>query len=70
MREDCATIARGFEKLDSLNDNAIMNELTSSTTKEEFESKKQNYLRKLSELDSGMRVRTGYSSSMFGICII
>lgn len=70
LREDCGTIARGFEKLDSLNQSTIMTELTSSTTSGEFESKKQNFLRKLSELSSGLQVRTGYSSSMFGICII
>ena len=70
MREDVQTIARGFEKLESLEAQKIIAELNKCTSQSEYESKKQNYLRKVNELEGGLQVRTGYSSAMFGICII
>ena len=70
LREDVQTIGRGFEKLESLKNEGITQELTKSTNKGEFDSKKSTLLMKLNELTSGLQVRTGYSSSMFGICII
>jgi hypothetical protein len=56
--------------LESLDSQAIIAELNKTTSQQEYDSKKQDYLRKANEIESGLQMRTGYSSSMFGICII
>jgi len=61
---------RSFEKLESLDAEKIKAELNKCTSQGEYESKKQDYLRKANEISSGLQVRTGYSSSMFGVCCI
>ncbi|CAH1767622.1 12765_t:CDS:2, partial [Entrophospora sp. SA101] len=60
----------GFEKLESLDGEKIKAELNKCTSQGEYESKKADYIRKANEISSGLRARTGHSSSMFGVCII
>jgi hypothetical protein len=57
-------------KLESLDSESINNELNKCLSQSEHDSKKQNYIRKANEVSSQLQVRTGYSSSMFGICCI
>lgn len=68
LHEDCQTLANSFNKIDSLGN--IKKELLDTTSKQEFEAKKENFLRKVQEAESGLKIRTGSASSMFGICII
>jgi len=70
LREDCQTIARGMADLQSLNNQTIANEVKSCTTKQEFDFKKNDLNRRINELNSKLHVKTGYSSSMFGVCCI
>ena len=70
LKEDCQTMAREFTKMESLDDKAIAEEFKSCTKKSEFDFKKSDLNRRLNELGSGLHIRTGPSSSMFGICII
>ena len=68
LREDCETIASSFAKIERLKE--IRDILTKCLSEKDFNTKKQNFIRKCNESTSGLRPRTGYSSSMFGICII
>jgi len=70
LSEDCRTLASGLNKTESLNGKAITETLTKCTNKQEFESNKSTLLRKADEVLSQLKIRTGYSSSMFGICCI
>jgi hypothetical protein len=70
LREDCQTMAREFTKMESLDDKTIAEEFKNCTKKSEFDFKKNDLTRKLNELNSGLHIRTGYSSSMFGVCCI
>lgn len=70
LREDCGTLAKGFEKMESLDGKQITDELTNTANKGEFDFKKSTLLQKINEISSGLQARTGYSSSMFGVCII
>ena len=56
LREDVQTIGRGFEKLESLDSSKILTELNKCTSSGEYEAKKQNYTRKIDELNSGLQV--------------
>lgn len=56
--------------MESLDGEKIKAELNKCTSQSEYESKKADYIRKANEISSGLQARTGYSSSMFGICII
>ncbi|CAG8759792.1 11712_t:CDS:2, partial [Funneliformis caledonium] len=67
LSEDCQTLASGLNKVESLNGKTIHDELTKCTNKGEFDSKKATLLMKADEAINGLRPRTGYSSSMFGI---
>ncbi|RHZ36041.1 hypothetical protein [endosymbiont GvMRE of Glomus versiforme] len=70
LREDCGTLARGFDKLESLDSKKITDALTNTTSEQEFNTQKSILLQKINEIESGLQVRTGASSAMFGICII
>jgi len=47
----------------------IKKELEKCTSKQEYDAKKANYIRKCEEVLRGLQTQTS-SSSMFGICII
>ncbi|CAI2192012.1 13375_t:CDS:2, partial [Funneliformis geosporum] len=64
IRKDCQTIASSFSKIESLGE--IKNVLKQCTSETEFNSKKRDYLDTINQSISGLRPRTGYSSSMFG----
>lgn len=68
LQEDCQTFANAFNKIDSLGE--IKKELLACASKGEFDSKKQNFLRKVQEAESGLQVQTGSSSYIFGVCCI
>ncbi|RHZ36570.1 hypothetical protein [endosymbiont GvMRE of Glomus versiforme] len=70
LREDCGTLARGFDKLQSLDSKKIIEELNKCTSQQEYETKKRDYTRKVDEISNNLHPRTGASSAMFGICII
>jgi hypothetical protein len=56
--------------LESLDGQKINETLIKTTSKGEFDSKKSTLMQKINELTGDLQVRTGYSSSMFGVCII
>ncbi|CAJ0761825.1 3249_t:CDS:2 [Entrophospora sp. SA101] len=62
LREDCGTLARGFEKFESLNGEKITEELTKTLSKQDFDFKKSILLQKINEISSGLQARTGYST--------
>ena len=68
LKEDCETIANSFNKINSLKE--IKEELQKCTSKNEYDIKKSNYIRKCDEILSGLQMKTGSASSMFWICII
>lgn len=68
LSEDCHTIAEAFRKIASLKD--ASKELKECTSKEEFDAKKWEISQRAREAADGLQIRTGYASSMFGICII
>ncbi|CAG8703206.1 8957_t:CDS:2, partial [Ambispora gerdemannii] len=48
----------------------IKEELKKCTSKSEYDAKRQNYIRQCEEAESGLKTKTGPTSSMFNICII
>jgi hypothetical protein len=68
LREDCETLAKSFNKMETLGE--IKKELEKCTSKDEYETKKTNYIRKCEETLRGLQTQTSASSSMFGICIV
>ncbi|CAJ0641874.1 2680_t:CDS:2 [Entrophospora sp. SA101] len=58
LREDCGTLARGFEKFESLNGEKITEELTKTLSKQDFDFKKSILLQKINEISSGLQART------------
>lgn len=68
LNEDCHTLEKAFNKISSLGD--IKKELLESTSKEEFDAKKRNLIRKCEEALNGLDMKIGTHTIMFGICII
>ena len=68
LHEDCQTLANAFNKIDSLGE--IKKELQNCSSKEEYDAKKENFIRKAEEAETGLQIKTRKSSSMFGICIV
>ena len=68
LKEDCETIAKSFNQIESLIE--IKKDLQKCTSSQEYEAKKANYIRKCEESINGLQTQTSSSSSMFGICII
>lgn len=68
LREDCETIAQGLGKLEELK--TAETELQQSTSEQEFNSIKSRLIRQTEELEKDLQMKTGSTSSMFGICII
>ncbi|CAI2185606.1 5223_t:CDS:2 [Funneliformis geosporum] len=58
LREDCGTLGRGFEKLESLDGEKITDELTKTTSKSEFDTKKSILLQKINEITGDLQART------------
>jgi hypothetical protein len=63
-------MARGFQKLESLNNKTIADEMQKCTTEQEFNFKKSDLARRINEISSQLHIRTGASSSVFGVCCI
>ncbi|RHZ37050.1 hypothetical protein [endosymbiont GvMRE of Glomus versiforme] len=68
LHEDCETLARGFANIESLGN--IKDVLKQCTSEVEFNSKKNDFVRRCEEAINGLRPHIGAHSSMFGICII
>jgi len=68
LKEDCETLAEGFANIESLGN--IKEVLKQCTDEVEFNSKKRDFLDKISQAIDGLRPHIGTHSSMFGICII
>ena len=68
LKDDCATIARSFSKIDELKNTE--KELSGCASKQEFTATKSRLIRQAEEIIEGLQVKTGNSSSMFGICCI
>ncbi|CAI2200262.1 11244_t:CDS:2, partial [Funneliformis geosporum] len=64
LMEDCQTIANSFAKIEDLG--KIKDVLKNCHSKQEYDTKKANFIQKCDESINGLRPRTGYSSSMFG----
>ncbi|CAG8805253.1 46272_t:CDS:2 [Gigaspora margarita] len=65
LPEDCQTFANAFNKISNLRD--IKEELKKCTSKNEYEAKKNNFLRQCDEALNGLHAKTSSSSSMFGV---
>lgn len=68
LREDCETLGKLFDGITELKN--TRQELTKFDNQEEFEKSKQNLLNKTNQAINNLKMNTGGSTSVGGVCII